>query len=291
LSSINDKIKLATGGNSVADGLSDWYSRTGNESLADAEARWLRAIDTQNGKSNSDMWRNILGSAGYSGSLSDMKSAYWESPITFPPELANLKLWARFNSGITITGSGVSQWDDVSGNGNHLKQGTDTNRPSKEAGGSILFDGVDNFLKADAFTLAQPETIYLLGQAVSHLSGDRFFDGNTASSGEMLLSGTTPQFSIYAGAFAGNNTDLVIGADSVISVVFNGALSLDQVDNNAPVTGNAGTSNMGGFILGAKATPSNYGNIQIKEICVFGSAHDAATRTKTIAYLSGVGGL
>ncbi len=37
--------------------------------------------------------------------------------------------WFRAGTGITVTGSGVSQWDDQSGNARHLKQGTDANRP------------------------------------------------------------------------------------------------------------------------------------------------------------------
>lgn len=49
-----------------------------------------------------------------------------EIPLGFTPsDISGLKLWTRFNSGITETGSGVSQWDDVSGNGNHLLQGTE----------------------------------------------------------------------------------------------------------------------------------------------------------------------
>lgn len=37
--------------------------------------------------------------------------------------------WFRQGAGITVTGSGVSQWDDQSGNGRHLLQGTDAARP------------------------------------------------------------------------------------------------------------------------------------------------------------------
>jgi len=294
LSSINDNIKLATGGNSVADGLSSWYSRTGNESLDDAESRWLSGIDTQGGGSNSDMWFNVLRSAGYSGSLSDMKADYWESPITFPSELTDLKLWNRFDQGITVTGSGVSQWDDVSGNGNHLKQTTDNRRPAKQSDGSILFDAINDFLQADAFILTQPETIYLLVKQVTWDNGDAIFDGNTLNTGRLYQNGTTPTLSCYAGADGANTTDLALDTYGVITVVFDhdNSLNLLQVNSGTPSTDTAfGTADMGGFILGAVATPSNYSNIQIKEVLVYSAAHDAATRAKGIAYLSSVGGL
>jgi len=291
LSSINDNIKRFTGGNSVADGLSSWYSRTGNESLDDAEYRWLSGVDTQGGASNSDMWFNILRSAGYRGSLVDMKADYWASPITFPSELSGLKVWTRFDSGITVTGSGVSQWDDQSGNGNHLKQVTDTNRPSKESDGSILFDGVDNFLKADAFTLVQPETVYILFKQITWSDNDYIFDGNLANYGMMRQSigGTSPDLAIFAGTALAANSDLALGDYGVASVVFNSTNSLLSVDNGIPLTGDAGTRDMGGFILGGHVTGVTYSNIQVKEICVFDSAHNTATRTGIISYLSNVG--
>jgi hypothetical protein len=45
---------------------------------------------------------------------------------------SSIKLWLRADYGITQTGSGVSQWNDQSGNGNHAVQGTDAARPIYE---------------------------------------------------------------------------------------------------------------------------------------------------------------
>jgi len=292
LSSINDNIKLATGGNSVPDGLADWYSKTNTESLVDAEFRWLSNIDTQNsGGSIDDLWFNILRSAGYSGSLSDMRAAYWESPVVFPSELLSLKLWTRFNSGITVTGAGVSQWNDQSGNGNHLKQGTDTNRPSEEADGSILFDGVDNFLKADAFTLIQPEYVYILGRQVTWTSTDRLFDGNANNSGNLNQTGVSPDLNMYAGAVVGANNDLSLGSYGVISAAFNGASSSLKINNGTAATGNVGTANMGGFVLGANGNSTQWSNIQIKEVIILSATPSTAIDLQIINYLARVGGL
>jgi len=287
---INDNIKLQTGlgGN---DGLASWFGKQPGECLNDAEFRWLNNIDTQNSGGINDMWFNILRSAGYIGSLDDMKSEYWESPITFPSELPNQKLWTRFNQGITVTGSGVSQWDDASGNGNHLKQGADTNRPSKEGDGSILFDGVDNFLKAGAITWNQPETVYLLFDQVSWTTSDGIFDGNADLS--MLLNSVTltPRLSLFAGTANDPETDsAVVGSCVALCEVFNGASSVVQVGSTTRATGNPGASNAGGFTLGRRAGAAS-SNIQVKEVIGYSTAHDAATRAKVIAYLSNVGGL
>jgi len=52
---------------------------------------------------------------------------------------ADLKLWldASDASTITITGSGVSQWRDKSGNANHGNQATDANRPAYTSGQKV----------------------------------------------------------------------------------------------------------------------------------------------------------
>jgi len=86
LSSINDNIKRFTKGNSVPDGLADWYSKTGTEALNDAERRYLLA---QGGTSddygtNDDLWNELLTNEGYTeGGLPFKKKAYWQAPVVF----------------------------------------------------------------------------------------------------------------------------------------------------------------------------------------------------------------
>src|SRR5262245_35435328 len=46
-----------------------------------------------------------------------------------------LKLWLRADKGITLASGDVSQWDDQSGNGNHVSQATAANRPLFVASG------------------------------------------------------------------------------------------------------------------------------------------------------------
>lgn len=198
--------------------------------------------------------------------------------------------WFRRGMGVTITGAGVSQWDDQSGNGRHLKQGTDTNRPALQADGSILFDGVDNFLKCDAFTLNQPLSIQVAGQALTWSASDRWFDGNTGSSVALYQQGTTPTTSLFAGS-ANVSVSPALGADAVLTCVANGASSVVQLNNGTPVTGNAGTNNAAGFTLGAAPTPGNYGHIQIKEVAIFASALDAATRFRLVRALATLNGI
>ena len=197
--------------------------------------------------------------------------------------------WYQFGTGITVVGAGVDTWADQSGNARDLLQATDTNRPTLNADGSITFDGADNYLKASAFTLNQPETVYLLVNPVTWADNATLFDGNGADTGALYQTTATPRVDLYAGATAAANTNLVLGAYAAVAGIFNGASSVMQVNNTTPTTGNAGAANMGGFTLGAGAAPANYANIQVKEVIIFAAAHDASTRARVIRYLMQVG--
>lgn len=196
-----------------------------------------------------------------------------------------------YGMGITQVGGFVSQWDDQSGNARHLKQATATNQPAVQSDNSILFDGVDNYLKCDAFTLAQPETVYLLFKQVTWTLNDVLFDGNTLSSGRMLQSATTPRIRILGSSATSEDANLAVNTYGAVASVFNGATSLTHVNLSTPVTGNVGTGDMSGFTLGANGTPSVFGHIQVKEALIYADAHDATQRARVINYLNAIGGL
>lgn len=74
---INDEILRATGGPTVNEGLSTWFSRTASESLGDAARRWLLAKASTTSGSNRDLWYEFLRDEGYSGAVNDMLLSYW----------------------------------------------------------------------------------------------------------------------------------------------------------------------------------------------------------------------
>jgi len=193
--------------------------------------------------------------------------------------------WFLKGQGQTVTGSGVSQWDDLSGNGRHLLQGTDAARPALQADGSVLFNGTSHYLKCNAFTLNQPTCVLWVGKQVSWTSGDYLFDGNTTTTMGFTQTGTTPNLAIYAGAAVSTNPDLAVGTIGVISAVFNGASSSVGVNRNAAVTGNAGASNGGGFTLGSVATGGSPSHIQVYETVIFPIAPSTAQLDRLVAGL------
>lgn len=200
--------------------------------------------------------------------------------------------WFRNQQGITQSGGFVSQWNDQSGNGRHLIQGTGASQPALQADGSILFDGVDDFLKCAAFTLNQPATVYILGKQVTWTSNDSIAGGDT--NGVRLRQenlGISPDLQIFAGSATGVNANLPLDTYGGIVAVYNGASSLLQINNTTPATGDAGANNLAGFTLGSDGSQTTFGNLQAKESIVYVGAHDAATRVAVISYLATVGGL
>lgn len=207
-----------------------------------------------------------------------------------PDSLPNLAAWFKHGQGITVV-TGVSQWNDASGNARHLKQATLGSQPALQGDNSILFDGVDDFLKCDAFTLNQPFTVYIPFKQISWASADYVMDGNTNSTAAILqrFSGASPQLEMYAGTNFGNDSGLPIGTYGVVVAVFNGANSFFGINLGAGASGGAGAQNAAGFTLGARGSGgSSFCNIQVKgDILVYTGTHDASTRALVVAYLQG----
>ena len=200
--------------------------------------------------------------------------------------------WYQLNKGQTVTGSGVSTWADQSGNGRDLLQAVDGSRPPLQADGSVLFDGVADFLKASAFTLNQPWTCYMLGKSIVWTLNATFFDGNTNAVGAVYMSAASPNIRQFAGLATTENANMPIGSYALITSVFNGASSTLQVNNTTAVTSDAGASNAAGFTIGAAGGGAvQFANIQVKEVMVFAGAHNATQQATVKQYLNSVGGL
>ena len=202
-----------------------------------------------------------------------------------PIQALNPAAYFKFNTGITVTGAGVSQWDDQSGNGRHLLQATDTQRPALQGDGSILFDGVDDYLKCNAFTLNQPETVYIRFLPVSWAHGDYVFDGNFINTVALYQNTIAHHYTQHAGA-AGADGIALAGSYYSMCSLYSGASSVLNI-NGTETTGNPGAANAGGFTLGAHGNVNGgWSNIRVKEVAIFTGTHDAATRAKIISYLN-----
>jgi hypothetical protein len=213
-------------------------------------------------------------------------------PVAFTPaSLTNLKLWVKSDTGITLVGSKVSAWADQSGNGNNLTQGTDANRPTFVSSqlngyGTVQFDGINDKMVSPSFTLAQPETIFIVYKNPSFDAGGYIFDGITGDSGGYFQYGSSPFVYMYAGASFTPITGIA-GAYFLATCIFNGASSKHQRNNAAEQTGNAGAASMGGFTLGSYAGGTGYeGNPHVAEVVVMSGVATAAQRNNMKTYVT-----
>jgi hypothetical protein len=145
--------------------------------------------------------------------------------------------------------------------GNHLTQPTDANRPINQ-----VFDGIAHFMRTAEMALTQPTFVYALIKQITWTNTDIIFDGGTSNSSTLKQAGVTPQILANAGTNSSVEGNLALDTWGIVRVLFNGANSKLIVNDNAPVTGDFGASNMGNLSLAARGVPALYSNIQVAEI-------------------------
>ena len=207
--------------------------------------------------------------------------------LAITPEVlfdGNTVAWFDYLENITEV-TGVSVWGDKSGNSNDLLQADTSKQPTLNVNG-ILFDGVDNFMKAVAFTLIQPEFIYIVFKQITWVLNDYIFDGNTGNRGSVFQNNESSKLAAHAGSLSSRNDNLSLDTYGIIRVLYNGASSKLQVNNTIAITGDFGSNDMGGFTLGAGGTDAFFGNIEVKEVIIRKVADEAVDEASIYNYLS-----
>lgn len=206
------------------------------------------------------------------------------TPFAFP----SANLVAHYDgleaSSVTLA-TGVSNWADLSGNGNDLVQAVGANQPLYDAAtGGLTFDGVSDTIATAAFTLNQPETVYVVCNMITWVNNSSIFDGLGAQSGTLRQKTATPSVQIKASTGSALNSDASVGVDVVYGTVFNGISSTIKVnDNTVDAVGDAGVGNMGGFTIGSNGGGlAAWGNVEVFELAVYSVAHDADTQAEII---------
>jgi hypothetical protein len=156
----------------------------------------------------------------------------------------------------------------------------------------LYFDGSNDFLKAPPFALSQPTTVYFVGEQVTWTAGRRIIDGNAVNTLGLLQEGATPSVVLRSASAAASNTGWALSNRACIVALFNAAQSLIRVNLSSATTGNPGTNNAGGLIVGADGNATaNFANIAVSEIVIFAAAHDTATQDRVIRALARQGSI
>lgn len=213
--------------------------------------------------------------------------------LAFPSGIVGLAVWYDAADAATVTDAGagaVSAWADKSGNLRHLTQATSANRPKTKTrwlnGLNVIdFDGSNDNLVSNAWTLAQPLTYFVVGAldlAANRIGIDRGASGTPG--GPILQRNAANAWELFAG------TSLIGPAANtaphLFACVVDGATSRFRVDG-AETVGNSGTQSFssGGIRVGSSRTPSLYWDGYIAEVAVYAGALSVPDVASMEAYL------
>lgn len=208
-------------------------------------------------------------------------------------DAANLALWFSSDSGITLVGNEVSQWNDRSGNARHLTPAAATNRPKFTAGAlnglpEILFDGGNDYLQTGAFVLSQPFTCYFLARQVTYTQFERLFQGAAANDAFMHQSNVVaPNVSMRTGATTGPTfTTWTVGTYGILDGKWSGSGTKARFHQQTEVGGDPGTGGLTGFKLCANNAGGGIGNFGIVEVIFRSGLSDPLTSWRYYIYLA-----
>lgn len=206
-----------------------------------------------------------------------------------PADIATLHSWFDASVPSSITGSPVSQWSDLSGNGNHITQASGSQKPTTGVhtmnGRNVLtFSQAANTLLArGSVTIAQPLTVFAVAKLTTGLANTQILGNLTNPEATLFAfdSGGGGKWSLYAGSVQQGSIATTLNAVQV-SAVFNGASSGLWVDG--------ATSTLGGSPGAAGRTDLEIGDANswegdIAEVLIYSSALSTPNRQAVEAYL------
>lgn len=202
------------------------------------------------------------------------------------PTLPTANLWAYYEADQGVTGSPVSQWNDLSGNARHLTQGTSANRPTYNGTNTITFAYSTNSQHLfRTSTPTVPYTVYVVGTIVTNSNYTIITcDANSGSINHSMF-GDGSQFRLTSNN-GSNQIGTTLPANNTLVLmrgVFNGASSTVQINNAAAGTGNIGaTAPNNFFMLGYDFGTGFAGNFTVRAVYIYqGAVTDADVKAYT----------
>ena len=229
-------------------------------------------------------------------------------PGFVPTDIAGIKVWYDSDDAASFTyssGSVVSQWDDKSGNGLHMVQGTVTNQPSRtgtrNARSTVVFDGVDNFMtyasslslgmtNLSVFLVAVETTIVVsCGFLVAHPGSGSDFNN---AAGFSIDGSSGFQWGVAVnGVFPANGANNILPLSNIGFTKAEGAGNLKTYqDGTAGATGaGSATGTATSLVLGARyssgAVGAPYLTGEIAEVLIYDTVLGTTDRQSVESYL------
>ncbi len=207
-----------------------------------------------------------------------------------PPFISGLQLWYEANTEPYADGQAVTTWTDKSGFGRNLRafdssQAPVFHRNTVNGRAAIEFDGVRSLLKTydDTFTLAQPDTFFVVYRSLDEDTAPRgfVFDSRDSTSRQVFGRPSPGAVRMYANVdFDLPGVMYPFEGFQAWSGTFNGASSVLYKNGSLYGVGDTGTAGERGLTVGGLSTSAQYGydfsHSQVAEILYYtGSLSDA----------------
>lgn len=204
--------------------------------------------------------------------------------------------WSPMDASVTPTawyigdtGKDGIYWRDQSGNDNDLNCIDPAYSPTVGTlnGHNTFIFNSQIMRNESGFAINQPITIYVVAKQITWAANSTWWDGKTGDRMLLRQRNSTPEIDIYSGnAWIEGNTDLAVNTFGIIRAVYSGASSSIRVNDNSATTGNAGTNNSDGFVLGATWSFSYTSNIEVAEVIIYSGSLTADDDIKIMDYLN-----
>jgi hypothetical protein len=215
----------------------------------------------------------------------------------FPEGISNLVVRFRADQGITLNGADVSQWEDLSGNDDHLVQASATDQPLYVAAGgptgdgAVRFDGTNNRMTTGAFSsIGQPHHFFFILNSIAWGDGDTIANlGTSPDNGILRHKGSTTGIQHKADGTAGyHEVNATTGTYFLLNTLFSGASSYQELNAASPVSGSniGGGSSVTSFTIGEESGGSNHWNGEFAEILLYSAEITGGDLTSLEAYFS-----
>ena len=231
----------------------------------------------------------------------------WTRDNFVPTEISGLKLWLDADDATTITEStsAIDQWNDKSGQGNHVSS-SGSDRPTYVASSMngkavVKFDGVGDYLQRTTFTAGA-----ITGEATSFIvfksptdgggtAGTYIMDGGGSGNRTFFTSRTLAENDWQYPGGTGGTTDF--GVDHICTILWkNATSSYLRIDGVDVLTGTAVAATWNGITLADHYTlgdPSSTDDLdeEIAEVLVYDTELSTGDRDSVETYLANKWGI
>ncbi len=213
----------------------------------------------------------------------------FDANFTLPAKLASSFTESSANAATVTVNTSGDLGARISG-ARDLVQLTQANQPIFSTSGGYNIgtgDGTNDYLKAAAFSMVQPASVYFTGSQVTWTINDILFDGGSVDTMGLQTRTATPEVRHQANATFGNAlTSWAVGERAVLSAIYSGAASTLRKNLGASVAGSSGVAASNGFTLMAVGSGGiAWANATFAEVIVRSVADDTAMQNRIAAYL------